>query len=138
MAAELDDIDDLADLGDLGDLDIGDIEGVADEAEGASGIKDWFRARRKKIILFGIVAAVVTGAGAVLVSVIDTVPDRALEDADDADSEDEPKATPYYFTLDPAFVVNFVANFVDRSFFRWKERASSPRPSPPLRGREGN
>lgn len=108
MAAEFDDIDELADLGDLGDLDIGDLEGVEDEGEKKFIPRLQISPRVKKIILISLAAVLVLGTGIYLYATSDTATGREDVAGDDADDDEDAKATPYYFTLDPPFVVNFL------------------------------
>lgn len=104
---ELDELGDLDDLGDLGDLDLDDL-GEDGEATGSGGGK-----RKKLIIIAAAALLLIAGGGYFFMgsgSDTTTAEESSEGDEDEEGDEDdaEPKSTPYYFSLDPAFVVNFV------------------------------
>jgi len=115
MAAELDDIDDLGDLGDLGDLDIGVAEGEAG-AEGAApatASKVSLLSGRRKFIVIGVVAVLLLGTGGYFIfgshhDAREGAKSAKGSAAAEGGDKDKPATMSYYFTLDPAFVVNFI------------------------------
>ncbi len=84
---------------DFDDITIDDID--IDKLESDDGDKS-------KRLLFIIAFVLITAGGAGYYFFMNDTADATMADGDSEDDEDEGLSTPYYFSFDPAFVVNFM------------------------------
>jgi flagellar FliL protein len=106
MALDIDDLDDLDELGDLGGDETAE-SGEEGEAGGESGSK---KGGSKKTLIMAVVGLLAIGGGGAYFFMGSGDNNATVADGEELEeeAEEEAKSTPYYFSLDPAFVVNFV------------------------------